>query len=93
MMNVSIQIWWLPCTTPLMPMWFNVGACYNQEYSSIHLVVYLLWEPVSMNLPTLPDPLAPNDDILQFSNDNRCIDFDDVNITVFIQYQERIPLF
>ena len=55
----------------------------------MHLVVYLtLRNPVHVNHPTLPDPLAfPNDDMtftVQVTDSNGCIDFDDVNITVFI---------
>ena len=55
----------------------------------MHLVVYLTpGNHFYVNHPTLPDPLAfPNDDMtftVQVTDSNGCIDFDDVNITVFI---------
>ena len=69
---------------------FNVSACYNQgvQLNASGGVSYS-WEPsFYVNHPTLPDPLAfPNDDMtftVQVTDSNGCIDFDDVNITVFI---------
>ena len=68
---------------------FNVSACYNQGVQLNIWWCVLLREPsFYVNHPTLPDPLAfPNDDMtftVQVTDSNGCIDFDDVNITVFI---------
>ena len=69
---------------------FDVDACYNQgvQLNASGGISYS-WEPsFFVNHPTLADPLAfPNDDMtftVQVTDSNGCIDFDDININVFI---------
>ena len=69
---------------------FDVDACYNQgvQLNASGGISYS-WEPsFFVNHPTLANPLAfPNDDMtftVQVTDSNGCIDFDDININVFI---------
>ncbi len=69
---------------------FNVSACYGDaiQLNATGGVSYS-WEPsFFVNHPTLSNPLAfPNDDMtftVEVTDSNGCVDFDDVNISVFV---------